>query len=80
MNLLVVDEDVGAVQRADAVDDVERADDQQQDRRERRSASTSHALLPRQRPVWGSCPLEPGLIGSNSLGRQVLSKNGWSGL
>ena len=31
-------------------------------------------------PVVGACPLEPGVWGSISLGRQVLSKNGWSGL
>ena len=33
-----------------------------------------------QRPVRGSCPLEPGGTGSISLGRQDLSKNDASGL
>src|SRR5215213_3890241 len=42
----VVGEDVRAVQRADAVDDVERSRDQQQNRRERRSTRTSHSVPP----------------------------------
>ena len=45
MNLLVVDEDVGIVQGADAVDDVERARDQQQRRCEYGPAGTSHVQL-----------------------------------
>jgi hypothetical protein len=40
---LVVDEDVRIVQRADAVDDVERAHNQQQRRCEHRSARASHS-------------------------------------
>src|SRR5918992_1214140 len=44
---LVAGEDVRAVQRADPVDDVERADDHQQGRREYDSTCTSHLVPPR---------------------------------
>jgi len=44
---LAVDEDVRAGERAEAVDDVERAHDEQQHCRERGSTGTSHVCISR---------------------------------